>query len=361
MAELTAAVYGATEWPTVSVVMPIRNEAAHLERAVTSILAQNYPVPFDICLAVAPSDDESDAIAAAIVGRESRVRLASNPAGATPSGLNAAIAATSGTVIVRVDGHAELSEGYLRRAVETMRRTGAVNVGGIQAAQGETPFEQAVAAAMTSWMGTGGSRFHVGGAEGPVDTVYLGVFDRAAGDSVGWFDESLIRNQDYELNIRLRQAGGTIWFDPQLSVSYRPRGSIRALARQYYEYGWWKAEVARQHPGSLRPRQILAAIAPVVVVASLVAAVIRPRLLVGPAVYLAAVLTAAGLAGRSRLSVVTRAILVFPTQHAAWSAGFVAAGWRSRRQRPRERNQTGPLNSSPIDRPDACSHPVPPS
>jgi succinoglycan biosynthesis protein ExoA len=149
-----------------------------------------------------------------------------NPSGVTPSALNAAIRAGSAPVVVRVDGHSELSEGYIRGRRDDAR-TGAVNVGGLQVPVATTPFEEAVAAATTSWLGTGGASYRVGGEEGPVDTVYLGVFDRAAIEAVGLFDERLIRNQDYELNIRLRKAGGTVWFDPELSVGYRPRGSWR--------------------------------------------------------------------------------------------------------------------------------------
>lgn len=221
-----------------SVIVPIRNEAPHLKAAVESILSQQYPLPFDVCLAVAPSDDGTERIAATLARDDPRVTVVSNPAGITPAALNAAISATAGSIVVRVDGHAVLSEGYIRRAVETMCRTGAVNVGGRQIPAPETPFEEAVAAATTSWLGTGGATYRVGGTEGPVDTVYLGVFDRAAGDAAGWFDETLIRNQDYELNIRLRKAGGEIRFDPELSVAYRPRGSWKALAKQYYEYGY---------------------------------------------------------------------------------------------------------------------------
>lgn len=261
--DLRASVYGrdvkVDGWPTVSVIMPIRNEAEHVEAAVASILTQRYPIDFDVSLAVGPSDDDTELIVAAIAAREPRVSVVPNPAGVTPAGLNAAISATTGEVIVRVDGHARLSDGYIQRAVETMIRTGAVNVGGIQDAQGQTRFEQALAASMRSWIGTGGAKFHVGGTAGPVDTVYLGVFDRAAGTAVGWFDEHLIRNQDYELNIRLRKAGGVIWFDPQLSVTYRPRSTWRSLTRQYYEYGYWKAEVLRMHPSSLKLRQLVPA------------------------------------------------------------------------------------------------------
>jgi succinoglycan biosynthesis protein ExoA len=301
--------------------MPIRNEAEHLERAVDSILAQDYPLSFDVCLAVAASDDGTETVAADLASRETRVTVVSNPAGVTPAGLNAAIAATTGEVVVRVDGHSALSEGYIRRAVETMRRTGAVNVGGIQDAKGETPFEEAVAAAMTSWLGTGGSRFHVGGAEGSVDTVYLGVFDRAAGDTVGWFDERLIRNQDYELNIRLRKAGGTIWFDPELSVSYRPRGSFRALAKQYYEYGFWKAEVLQIHPDSLKARQAVPSLVPTALVGSLLLSRRHRGFRPLPLVYFAIVLATSRSASRRRNAhpvCVPGAIVVM---HHAWGLG----------------------------------------
>jgi succinoglycan biosynthesis protein ExoA len=327
---MTTEIQGGDRPPTVSVVMPIRNEAPHLERAISSILSQDYPSAFDICLAVAPSDDGTEAVAAAIAEREPRVRVVPNPAGITPAGLNAAIAATSGEIVVRVDGHAELCDGYIRRAVDTMQRTGADNVGGVQAAAGDTPFERAVAAAMTSWFGTGGSRFHVGGDEGPVDTVYLGVFDRAAGDAVGWFDESLIRNQDYELNIRLREAGGVIWFDPALSVSYRPRGTLRALAKQYFEYGWWKAEVVRRHPGSLRARQVAPALSLIAQAGALLAFRSQRRAALPAVAYLGSLgLAASRSAGadRSRYHR-ARVALALWMMHQAWAAGLLISSAR---------------------------------
>ncbi|MFZ9817526.1 MAG: glycosyltransferase family 2 protein, partial [Ilumatobacteraceae bacterium] len=205
-------------WPTVSVVMPVLNEERHLRSAVEAILRQDYPGTFDVCLALGPSRDGTDNVARELTQRFANVRTVPNPTGATPAGLNAAIRATSGEVVVRVDGHAVLPDGYIGRAVRTLLRTGAVNVGGVQLTEGTTPFERAVALAMASPFGMGGARFHTGGQEGPVDTVYLGVFRRSAIEDVGLFDEKLIRNQDYELNIRLRDAGGVVWFDPELAV-----------------------------------------------------------------------------------------------------------------------------------------------
>jgi succinoglycan biosynthesis protein ExoA len=319
-------------WPQVAVVMPIRNEVRHLADAVSSILHQGYAGELEICLAVAPSTDGTEALADELAARHDNVRVVANPVGVTPAGLNAAIAATSGPIIVRVDGHAQLSPGYITRAVQTLDRTGAVNVGGVQRAQGETPLEHAIAVAMTSPLGAGGARFHIGGTEGPVDTVYLGVFRRDALEAVGGFDETLIRNQDYELNIRLRNAGGVVWFDPELWVTYRPRSSLRALARQYGEYGAWKRHVLRRHPGSVKARQV----APVIVTAGVVGGVILGpwwrRAFLAPFSYGAAIAAGSALtAGWRRPALAARLCVVLPTMHLSWGLGFFA-GERLRRR-----------------------------
>jgi succinoglycan biosynthesis protein ExoA len=342
-------------WPSVSVVMPVRNEAVHLRGAVEAVLGQEYPRRVDVCLAVGPSDDGTEMVAAALAAAHEHVTVVDNPSGTTPAALNAAIGATDGEVVVRVDGHAQLCDGYIRRAVETMRRTGAVNVGGVQQAVGQTSFESAVAAAMASWLGTGGSRFHVGGSEGPVDTVYLGVFRRSAVEAVGLFADDLIRNQDYELNIRLRAAGGVVWFDPALRVVYRPRGSIRALARQYGEYGWWKAEVARRHPSSLRVRQV---IPPLVVVALTVAVPLAGRSRAARAMLLLYGVAVAGSAARARRA---RLLVVHPTVHVCWAAGFVAGvlGGRRAVTTPRRARRGAGGSTAPTTRRDGSS-PRPP-
>lgn len=324
-----AASRSGTGWPDVAVVMPVRDEAADLRQAVAAVLAQDYPGRMRLHLAVAPSTDGTEEVAAELATEFDRVSVVDNPSGTTPAGLNAAIRASTGKVVVRVDGHAELCPGYVRRAVETLRRTGAANVGGIQRAVGTTPFEAAVADAMSSRFGTGDAMFHYGGDEGPTDTVYLGVFDRGAIERAGLFDESLIRNQDYELNIRLRDAGGVVWFDPRLSVSYRPRSSLGALARQYFDYGGWKRTVVRQHPGSLRWRQ---AVPPTVTVALVVASalgVIWRRALFVPAIYTAASVVASSIAGTTWARKL-RLLAIFPTMHLSWGAGFMLG--KSRRQ-----------------------------
>lgn len=306
--------------------MPVRNAAAHLRAAVDAVLAQSYPRRFDVVLAVGPSHDDSAVVAAAVAAGDDRVRVVDSPSGATPAALNAAIAASDGEVVVRVDSQAVLAPGYIERAVALLGETGADNVGGVQDAAGTTPFEQAVAAAMASPFGVGGARFHRGGPPGPVDTVYLGVFRRSALERVGGFDETLLRNQDYELNYRLRASGGTVYFHPDLRVRYRPRGNLRALASQYYDYGRYKRAVVRRHPGSLRPRQ---AVPPLALIGNLCGVLVglltRARWpLIVPAGYAAALGAATAAAARSvPPAAAWRLPLVFATMHAAWGAGFL--------------------------------------
>src|SRR4051812_36498096 len=244
------------DWPGVSVVLPVLNEERHLSDAVASVLAQDYPGPLEIVLALGPSHDRTDDVAAGLSAADPRVRTVRNPTGRTPEGLNLAIEASRHPVVARVDGHAQLPHDYLRTAVELLKRTEADNVGGLMWAEGVTYVEKAIARAMTSKLGVGNARFHVGGEEGPAETVYLGVFRRTALARVGGYDEDFVRAQDWEMNYRIRSTGGTVWFSPKLSVSYRPRSSLSALARQYFHYGRWRRQVMRAHPGSVNFRYL---------------------------------------------------------------------------------------------------------
>jgi succinoglycan biosynthesis protein ExoA len=306
----------------VAVVIPARNSAATLESAVRSALVQDW-AGLGVVIAVGPSTDGTRAVADRLAGADPRVRVVDNPSGSTGAGLNAAIATSQGEVVVRLDAHAELPAGYVRRAVQLLHETGAANVGGVQQAVGHTAFEQAVAAAMTSKLGTGDAKFHYGGTPGPVDTVYLGVFRREVLERLGGFDASLLRNQDYELNYRIRQDGEVVWFDPSLQVSYRPRSSPRALARQYFDYGRWKREVVRRHPRSLKLRQAIPPLALVANVAGLVLGLRDRRALMIPGAYAAVVLAVSAQLGR-RLPLRSAAWLpvTFPVMHGAWGVGF---------------------------------------
>ena len=320
------------EWPPVSVIMPVLDEERHLSAAVTRVLDQDYPGDLELVLALGPSRDRTAEVAATLAARDPRLRLIDNPAGRTPNGLNAAIDAARHGIIVRVDGHGLLSQEYVRRAVQVLEDTGAANVGGIMQAEGETDFERAVARAMTSPFGIGGARFHVGGAAGAADSVYLGVFRREVLERLGGYDEHFARAQDWELNYRIRNAGETVWFTPDLVVTYRPRGNLAALAKQFFGSGQWRREIVRRHPGTVSPRYLAAPVATASVglgtAAGLAAALGGPGWLaagwVAPAVYIAGAIGVGLIEGRE-LPWRARAWLpaVLAVMHLTWGAGFI--------------------------------------
>ncbi len=316
-------ILGAT--PPVAVVMPVLNERRHLRTAVEAILAQDYPGELEIVLALGPSTDGTDEVAAALAGGDPRIRTVPNPTGATPAGLNAAIGASTAPVVVRVDGHAILPPDYVRTAVEVLTSTGADNVGGIMAAQGVTPFEQAVARAYSSWFGIGGARFHLGGEAGPAETVYLGVFRRDMLERVGGFDEHMRRAQDWELNYRIRRAGGVVWFTPKMQVTYRPRADLRALSKQFFRTGQWRREVIRRHPDTANARYLAAPVAVLGVVGGTALALAGHRIgLLGPLGYLAAVVAGSAATSRGLPPTAAAALpAVYATMHMSWGTGYL--------------------------------------
>ena len=322
-----------TELPGVAVIMPVLNEELHLAESVAAITGQDYPGDLQIALALGPSTDGTDEVAAALAAGDPRIVLVPNPTGRTPAALNAALAATSHPVVVRVDGHALLPPDYVSTAVAVLQRTGADNVGGVMAAEGTTPFERAVACAMRSPLGVGAASFHTGGEEGEAPTVYLGAFRRAAIERVGGYDEAYVRAQDWEMNHRIRQTDGLVWFTPRMQVIYRPRPTVKALAKQYFHYGRWRREIVRQHrtvsPRYLAPPVALTAVATGLAGATVAAVTGHKRAWLGllPATsYL--VLIAVGSAAISRqqpAAVRARVPVALVTMHMSWGAGFLTS------------------------------------
>ena len=318
----------------VSVILPVLNEERYLEATVRAIAAQDYEGELEIILALGPSRDQTNSVAAKLAQRDSRITLIENPSGKTADALNKAIAASHGPIIVRVDGHSILPAGYIREAVSTLVRTGAVNVGGMMAAEGVTRFERVVATAMRSKFGVGGASFHVGGAEGPADTVYLGVFLRSAVEEINGFDPHFIRAQDWELNYRLRERGGLIYFNPRLQVTYRPRPNVRALAKQYFEYGRWRREVARNHRGTINARYLAPPMTLIGSIIGVVGAFINPIFLALPLIYLAFILFGTLvllLRNRSLEMLLLPFILI--TMHFSWAWGFITSTKRTTSKR----------------------------
>ena len=311
--------------PAVSVVLPVLNEELYLANAVHSILSQDYAGTLEIILALGPSTDKTDEIAKGLAASDSRISLVSNPSGRTATGLNAAVNKSKNPVIVRVDAHSELQKNYISLAIEVMKTSGAVNVGGVMGAEGKSPFEKSVASAMRSPLGVGASRFHTGGEAGYVDTVYLGVFIRSAVIAVGGFDERFIRAQDWELNYRLRQAGGTIFFDPRLHVTYRPRSTVKALAKQYFEYGRWRRVVSRRHQGTINYRYLAPPFALMgTALSCTMALVINSIFIIPAAIYGIFLILASLFTGKGIVEKLLLPFVLF-TMQMSWGLGFLTS------------------------------------
>lgn len=314
-------------WPAVSVIMPVLNEELDLAASVGSILRQDYPGEIEIVLAVGPSRDLTHTIASRLAATEPSVRVIANPSGRTPDGLNAAIAVSSHPVIARMDGHSVLQTDYLRVAVKTLQETGAANVGAVVVPEGVTPFQQAVARAQRSKLGVGNAPFRTGGAGGPAETAFLGVFRRDVLERIGGYDPAFTRAQDWEMNHRIRESGGLVWLEPDLRVRYVPRSSLIGLCRQYFGYGRWRRVAARHHRGTLRLRYILPPLNLLLLFTAIALAIAGyPLALLVPGAYLLAVITGSvwtgiGLPPRSHLWLP----LVYIVMHLAWGFGFLTS------------------------------------
>ena len=311
--------------PAISVILPVLNEESHLESAVLSVLSQDYRGPLEIILALGPSRDRTNEIASKLASQDNRVKLLDSPTGKTAAGLNLALSASKSPVVVRVDGHAQIPSNYISLIVEILNKTGAVNVGGVMAAVGTTAFERAVAGAMRSPLGVGASRFHTGGEAGEVDTVYLGAFRREALIAIGGFDERFTRAQDWELNFRLRENGGVIYFDPRLHVTYRPRSSVGALAKQYFEYGRWRRVVSRRHSGTINYRYLAPPFALLGFSTSIVLGILLSSIFFIPALVYLLFVVLASLKISTSVGEYLLLLVVIPTMHFAWGAGFISS------------------------------------
>ena len=312
-------------FPPVSVILPILNEERDLSNCISAILQQDYPSEIEVILALGPSEDKTTQIAEKLSASDSRIKLVSNPTGQTAVGLNLAIKVSSNEIICRIDGHSEISNHYIKTAVEILQQKNAVNVGGLMYADGNSGLQRVVAQAMRSKLGVGPSKFHTGGSAGESDTVYLGTYKKAAVLAAGGFDERYIRAQDWELNYRLRKNGGLIWFDPRLQVTYRPRSTFKKLAKQYFQYGRWRRVISRQHINTVNYRYLAPPFAVVTNTLSLFLSFIVNPLFISPLlIYFCALIIGSLFIGRK---VVDKLIMPFvlATMHFSWGIGFITS------------------------------------
>ena len=318
--------------------MPVLNERAYVEGSIRTILSQEYASEQELVLALGPSSDGTTELVEKLAKKDARIRFVHNPDTDIPVGLNLAIAATRFPIVVRVDAHSELAPGYTTQAVATLDRTGAANVGGVMVASGKTPFQAAVARAYNSRFGLGGASYHAGGHDGPAESAYLGVFRREVLAEVGGYDESLRRGEDWELNLRIREAGHKVWFDPELRVTYWPRENWRKLTRQFFTTGVWRGELVRRHP---RTTPIRFFAPPLLVIAFIISIVGGTLQITGTLHWgklsLLAYIVHTGLVAYVLLLIYLGLIyengkswrdrwlfiLVLPSMHLSWGAGFI--------------------------------------
>jgi glycosyltransferase involved in cell wall biosynthesis len=312
-------------FPPVSVILPILNEERDLSNCISAILQQDYPSEIEVILALGPSEDKTTQIAEKLSASDSRIKLVSNPTGQTAVGLNLAIKVSSNEIICRIDGHSEISNDYVKTAVEILQQKNAVNVGGLMYADSNSGLQRVVAQAMRSKLGVGPSKFHTGGSAGESDTVYLGTYKKAAVLAAGGFDERYIRAQDWELNYRLRKNGGLIWFDPRLQVTYRPRSTFKKLAKQYFQYGRWRRVISRQHINTVNFRYLAPPFAVATNTLSIFFSIIISPLFITPLlIYFCALIIGSLFIGRK---VVDKLIMPFvlATMHFSWGIGFITS------------------------------------
>jgi len=311
----------------ISVIVPCRNERRYIDAFLTGLLAQKADgFEWDAWIADGMSDDGTRD---RILGRDPKIHVIDNPGRTAASGLNVSLAQSPGEIVVRMDVHTAYAENYLAQCVETLQRTGADNVGGPWIARGDSYVSRAIAAAFQSRFSAGGARSHDPGYEGEVDSVYLGCWWRASFDRIGLFDEGLVRNQDDEWNLRLIRAGGRVWQSPRIRSWYSVRPSLRALAKQYFDYGFWKVAVIRKHgkPASWRH------VAPgLFLLLNVVLVLVMPRVLLFidlPYVLLSLIFsfTTAAASGWGLLPILP---LVFAVYHFAYGAGFLWGLMRKR-------------------------------
>ncbi|MFA7407281.1 MAG: glycosyltransferase family 2 protein [Anaerolineaceae bacterium] len=248
----------ADQSPFVSILIPIRNEAAYIERCLDAVLSQNYPTKqMEILVADGLSDDGTREILEDYSKSNPCVKIFDNLSKIVPPGLNTLIKHSKGEIIIRVDGHTIIQPDYVKQCVLLLQATDADNVGGRMDAIGKQYFGKAVAIATSTPFGVGGARFHYSEHDEWVDTVYLGAWRREVFTKIGLFDEELVRNQDDEFNYRLRKFGGKILLSQLIKSSYTPRESIIKLWQQYFQYGFYKVRVLQKHPAQMRPRQFV--------------------------------------------------------------------------------------------------------
>jgi succinoglycan biosynthesis protein ExoA len=316
----------------ISVIVPCRNEIRHIDKFMHDLFQQELPAGYtrDVFIADGMSTDGTRQRLQHYRTLHPEITVIDNPAGIVSTGLNAALPHT-GDIVIRMDVHSEYAQDYIRQSVAVLEETGADNVGGAARMVTKSYVQTSIGSAYGSFLGSGGARFHDPDYEGPVDTVTYGCWRKQTLVELGGFDETLVRNQDDELNLRIIRRGGTVWQSRRVRAWLNPRSTFRGLFSQYYQYGYWKVYVIRKHnlPASWRHLVPAAFVSGLAVLGALSLVSFSARLALG-AVVAAYVLAVAGVSTTlnirpSRLRYVPGVALAFITFHFSYGTGFLRA------------------------------------
>ena len=314
----------------VSVLIPVRDEQAHLRTAAAAMLAQELDGEAEFLFVDGASSDGTVAIVEALAASDPRVRLLHNPRRTTPHGLNVGLEAARGRYVARMDAHTLYPRDYLAQGIRRLRRGDVAHVSGPQLARAPAGWAHSIALALSSRAGTGGARFRRDAAEEfEVDSGFTGVWERDTLRRHGGWDPGWPVNQDAELAARIRAAGGRIVCVGAMAAEYIPRDSLGRLARQYFRYGVYRRKTAARHPSTLRPAHLL----PPSVVAAAAGALVpgpqrRPARAALAAYGLFVAASARGAAREEPPAELVRVAAVLVVMHLSWGAGMWAGAVR---------------------------------
>lgn len=332
-----------TNLPLVSILMPVRNEAAYIERSLSAVLAQDYPADkMQIIVVDGMSDDGTRQMLQRFQAQHPQLLLLDNPGRIVPKALNAGIPLAQGQILIRVDGHCQVAPDYVRRCVQHLQQGEVDGVGGPTETVGETRLARWIALAMSSPFGVGNSAFRTRKDQTCLaDTIPFPAYTREIVQRAGPYDEELVRNQDDEYNYRLRSLGAKLLLAADVHSVYYSRSSLSTLWRQYFQYGFWKVRVLQKHPRQMSLRQFAPPVFAAALLGSALLALVSPigrwLLALVAGLYLLANLAASlWTAARSDPGAIVLLPLIYAILHLSYGLGFLlgllrfAARWRDR-------------------------------